>query len=158
MLPSVSHTTDRASPLWERAAYCDILTAAHKVSCRVRQRVQELIERYPDSWRDDLARFGEQPDDLRLSLRKATQHPLHVWVPSLLDVALDTIMLDRSEGGIALRSPVPLAPGTLVYVRAAAATEDATWIPLEARHCEPVAGAWKVGCQFMNENLRLDDG
>src|SRR5436190_10641263 len=100
---------------------------------------------------------NDLPDhDLRTAPRVTAHVPLQVWIPDVLDVVLYSNMMDRSRGGFCLHSAIPLDPGTDLYVRPEDAQEDATWVPLAVRHCQPDTTGWALGCQFTSPNLVLE--
>ena len=146
---------DGSPPVWEQEAYSNVLEQAHRVSYQLQRRIQRLAHTYPDL-RNRLPEMETAPE-LRGSRRVAVQQRLHLWVPGLFDVMLDTQTQDLSAGGLRLRSPFPLAPGTLLYIRPITATPDATWVPLEVRHCQSADDGWSIGCQFLNPDLNLDE-
>ena len=145
-----------ATPLlWQREAYDSVLESAHKVSGRMLRRVQELAERYPDGPWPEFPRLEPMPADLRKASRTTAQVPLQVWIPEVMEVVLYSSTVDRSEGGLCLCSPLPLDPGTPLYVRHAEATEEATWVPLEVRYCRPDSTGWTLGCQYTCADMVL---
>jgi hypothetical protein len=63
--------------------------------------------------------------------------PLQGWV------------VDRSVGGLGLRTEVPLPVGAVFSVRPRSASAIVPWTEVEVKSCRQHAATWEVGCQFV---------
>jgi hypothetical protein len=63
--------------------------------------------------------------------------PLQGWV------------VDRSVGGLGLRTDVPVPVGAVFNVRPRNSTSIIPWTQLEVKTCRQEGAAWEVGCQFV---------
>jgi hypothetical protein len=58
-------------------------------------------------------------------------------------------VVDRSVGGLGLRTEVPLPVGAVFNVRPRSATAIVPWTEVEVKSCRQHAAAWEVGLQFV---------
>jgi hypothetical protein len=61
------------------------------------------------------------------------------------------VIVNRSEGGVALLLDQPAAPGTTFNIHPAEAPDSVPWVPVEVRHCRSAGKNWFVGCRFAEE-------
>jgi hypothetical protein len=57
-------------------------------------------------------------------------------------------VLDRSQGGLQVASPVAFAVGAVLSVCSAQYPDVAAWVTVEVRHCRPAGNRFLLGCQF----------
>jgi hypothetical protein len=69
--------------------------------------------------------------------RDATTAPLQGWV------------VDRSVGGLGLRTDVPLPVGAAFNIRPHGAGTIVPWTEVEVKSCRQNADGWEIGCQFV---------
>lgn len=58
------------------------------------------------------------------------------------------VVINRSEGGVALLLDEKFALDLVVAVRATEAPADVPWINVQVRHCRKAGRNWLVGCQY----------
>jgi hypothetical protein len=59
------------------------------------------------------------------------------------------VVVNRSQGGLALLLDDYHEVGTVLSVRPAEAQGDIPWIQVEVRHCRKAGRQWLAGCQFV---------
>jgi len=57
-------------------------------------------------------------------------------------------VLDRSTGGLRLATVSPIAPGTVVQVRAENAPDTIPWVTIVVRSCRNNGDYYELGCEF----------
>jgi hypothetical protein len=58
-------------------------------------------------------------------------------------------VVDRSLGGICLKTDQAVEAGTTLNVRPCAASHLAPWVEVEVKYCEQEEDGWRVGCRFL---------
>jgi hypothetical protein len=64
---------------------------------------------------------------------------------------LHGIVVNRSTGGVAVLTDTELAPGTIIFVRAAEAPSSVPSAELLVRHSRAAGKLWLMGCQYKKE-------
>lgn len=58
-------------------------------------------------------------------------------------------VLDRSLGGLGIRTDQRVVVGKQLHLRPADASEGVPWVPVEVRYCRSEKNYWRLGCQFV---------
>lgn len=89
--------------------------------------------------------FGERRNKLR---REGQPVLVHIASPAFPGETRGGWVLDRSTGGLRLRTDVPVAMGTMVQVLADNAPDTTPWVTAVVRSCKPVDEHFDIGCEF----------
>jgi len=75
-------------------------------------------------------------------------NPQKVLLAGEFPEPLPGMVVNRSDGGLALLVARPLEADALLSVRAQEAPERVPWVQMRVRHCHPEGREWLIGCQF----------
>src|SRR5262245_35216821 len=133
-----------------------LLDEARGLSQRSLERVRILKELFPDELAgtalDDLERIdAEVRRDLRRTPRFADCLAPVLVSPSRSQAegALAAVR-DCSAAGLCFRLDWPPEVDSILWMRSAEASPQASWVSLAVRHCRPDARGWLVGCEFVS--------
>jgi hypothetical protein len=62
---------------------------------------------------------------------------------------LRALVVDRSLGGLCLKTDKPVEVGALFTVRPCSASNLTPWVDIEVKHCVQEGESWRVGCRFL---------
>jgi len=112
---------------------------------RRRRRRQPEV---PPEEREYLARGGAEQ---RSSCRRWGE-PTEVWLTSSLSFArLHGLVINRSNGGLAIFTDKEVEPTTILTVRPVEAPSYVPSVEIEVKHCHKVRRQFLIGCQFSTE-------
>ena len=87
--------------------------------------------------------------DRRRSVRRSGQPiRVHVTSPAFKSRVEPAYVLDRSTGGLRLATPIAVATGVSIQVRADDAPDDGTWVRVTVRNCRCAGQHYELGCEF----------
>jgi len=99
---------------------------------------------------EEVAYLKQAPERRRAPRRWG--NPVEVRIISPTTAApLRGVVINRSEGGLALLVDDPYEEGTLLKVHAVQAPDSITWLSVEVRNCRPVGKNWMIGCRYPQE-------
>lgn len=93
---------------------------------------------------DDVG-FGDRRNTLR---REGQPVLVHISSPAFQGATRDGWVLDRSTGGLRLRTDAPVAKGTIVQMLAENAPDTTPWVTAIVRSCKPIEQHFELGCEF----------
>ena len=150
----LDHNPDDPPFLPDRGpAYSDLLHSAEDVAARAVDRLRRLSARYPDAVPGPLVDLLDRlraAHDRRGAVRLAGDSGrVTVRTMAVPPVSVESVVLDRSAGGLSLGVPVPLEAGAFLEIEWPTDAGDLDWYPAQVRHVHPCDGGWAVGCEFL---------
>jgi hypothetical protein len=78
-------------------------------------------------------------------------NPVQALISGYSGGSAKAVVVNRSDGGVAILVNQPAVPGTTFKIRPAEAPQSIPWVSVEVRHCRSAGRDWFVGCRFEDE-------